>query len=266
MTRHAPPREWDAAAYHRLGNPQHAWGLKVLEHLPLTGDETVIDAGCGTGRLTAELLARLPRGHVIALDRSQNMLDLAAEYLTPRFGDRVSFRQADLQTYRDEGAADAVFSTATFHWVLDHPRLFENLHHTLRPGGRLCAQCGGGPNLARIHDRAAELQAREPFAPFFTTFTEPWEFADAETTRARLERAGFVEIETSVVEQPTTFASEQEFTDFITKVVFGVFLERLPDEALRASFIAPLVEQAKRDEPPLTLDYWRLNLRARRAR
>ncbi len=259
-----PAREWDGRAYHRLGKPQHAWGRKVLERLPLQGDETVIDAGCGTGRLTAELLERLPRGRVIALDRSPSMLEVARAELAPRFGDRVGFVLADLQEYVDPCAADAIFSTATFHWVLDHPRLFANLHATLRPGGRLVAQCGGGANLERIHARAAVLQGRPPFAPWFASFPDPWVFADDVVTRARLEAAGFVDVETGLSPEPTVFGSEEELRDFITKVVFGAHLERLPDEALRRAFIEPLVEAAKGDDPPLCLDYWRLNMAARR--
>src|SRR6266704_2621497 len=65
---------WDAGAYDRLSGPQYAWGQRVLDRLGLRGDETVLDAGCGTGRLTALLLVRLPHGKVIAVDKSEAML------------------------------------------------------------------------------------------------------------------------------------------------------------------------------------------------
>jgi len=110
-----PHLEWEAEAYHRLSDPQFSWGLRVLEDLELSGDEIVVDAGCGTGRLTAELLKRLPRGRVIAVDRSQNMLRAAGEYLRPLFGERVRFVRAGLQTLRLEESVDGIFSTATFH-------------------------------------------------------------------------------------------------------------------------------------------------------
>src|SRR5262245_42875064 len=160
----AAPREWDAAEYHRLGNPQLEWALRVLDRLPLHGDETVLDAGCGSGRVTEKLLERLPRGRVIAVDASNNMLDAAREYLAPHFGDRVRFVHADLQTLDLEQDADVVFSTATLHWVLDHDRLFPRLFAALAPGGRLHAQCGGGDNVLRIRERTAEILGRAPFA------------------------------------------------------------------------------------------------------
>src|SRR5436190_16047407 len=139
------PRDWDAATYDRVANPQTRWGTLVLDRLPLRGDETVLDAGCGSGRVTELLAERLPNGRVIALDASPSMVDEARRRLE-RFGDRVDFVVADLGrpfTLPDGILADAILSTATFHWVPDHAALFRNLAAVLRPGGRLVAQFGG---------------------------------------------------------------------------------------------------------------------------
>jgi len=157
------PREWNAREYHRLSTPHLDWGAAVLERLPLRGDETVLDAGCGTGKLTALLLDRLPRGHVVAMDRSSNMLAEAEAHLRPVYGDRVSFLEADLLDFSQREMYDAIFSTATFHWVLDHDDLFRRLHGALRPGGILVAQCGGGPNLQRLMDRYAAIAAEDAY-------------------------------------------------------------------------------------------------------
>ncbi len=156
----APPssRDWDADAYHRLSLPQTAWGTRVLASLELAGDETVVDAGCGTGKLTAALMARLPRGRAIAVDSSDDMLRVARHSLAS-FGDRVSFLHADISSLTLSAPCDVVFSTATFHWVKDHPRLFANVFDLLKSGGRLHAQCGGGDNLKGIHERAHTLMA-----------------------------------------------------------------------------------------------------------
>ena len=262
-----PQGDWDAATYHRISEPQVTWGRRVLARLPLRGDETVLDAGCGTGRLTAQLLERLPAGRVIAMDQSPAMLDAAREHLAPRFGDRVSFVRADLQELEDRPLAepvDAIFSTATFHWVLDHPRLFRGLYRALRPGGWLVAQCGGGPNIKLVRDRAAALMAAPEYAPHFAGWPGPWEFADDATTAARLRAAGFVEIETGLEATPIVQPGPEEYRAYLASVVFGAHLARLPDEAARARFVAALTAQAAGDDPPYLLDYWRLNLRARR--
>ncbi|MFL5957235.1 MAG: class I SAM-dependent methyltransferase, partial [Solirubrobacterales bacterium] len=77
------PREWDATTYDRVSTPQLEWGLRVLDRLPLRGDERVLDAGCGSGRVTARLAERLPRGHVVAVDASAAMVARAREALPP---------------------------------------------------------------------------------------------------------------------------------------------------------------------------------------
>ncbi|MDP8907552.1 MAG: methyltransferase domain-containing protein [Chloroflexota bacterium] len=257
-------REWDAASYHRVADPHVDWGRAVLDRLPLRGDETVIDAGCGTGRLTELLLERLPDGRVLAIDRSANMLAQAEAHLRPRFGDRVTYLQADLGLLDLDGVADGVFSTATFHWLPDHPRLFTSLFRALRPGGRLVAQCGGGPNIARLRERLAPLMASEPFAPYFAGWPGPWTFADAAETADRLHAAGFVDVATDVIPAPTTLPDEARYREFLATVVLGTHLDRLPDDASRERFLDPLVAAAVADDPPFTLDYWRLNLQGRR--
>ena len=257
-------REWNAASYHRVANPHVDWGRAVLDRLPLQGDETVIDAGCGTGRLTELLLERLPHGRVIAMDQSANMLDQARAHLEPRFGDRVSFRQVDLTELDARQVADAIFSTATFHWITDHARLFAALHRALKPGGWLVAQCGGGPNIAQLNRQAQLLLRQEPFTEHVGDWSGPWLFAQPDETALRLLDVGFVEIDTALVEAPVTLESEAAFREFLTTVVFGTHLGRLPTEELRADFIERLVRWSSAQVPPWHLDYWRLNITARR--
>ena len=255
-------RDWNAAEYHRVSDPQVAWGRVVLERLELRGDERVIDAGCGTGRLTKELAARVPRGAVVGLDASRQMLEQARAHLasapTP-----VRLVEASLPAVPIAGWADVVFSTATFHWVPDHPALFANLFRALRPGGVLHAQCGGAGNLARARQPAEELMRRPPFAPWFVNWQRAWEFAGAEETAARLKAAGFSEVQTSLEPAPVTFTDEQSYRAFVATVVFRLHLAALP-EALRPAFLDEIVNRLGPPSERFTLDYVRLNLRGRR--
>jgi trans-aconitate 2-methyltransferase len=252
VTRH----DWDAGAYHQVSSPQFGWGLRVLDRLALRGDERVLDAGCGTGRLTAALSARLLHGQVVAVDRSAAMLGEAARYLR---GSRVQLLRASADALPFHETFDVAFSTATFHWVLDHPRLFASLFGALRPGGLLHAQCGGGPNLARLRHRARTLLQGPPFADHLRGWQEPWHYADAETTAARLTEAGFTEVRASLEEAPVSFPDAASYESFVRTVCLRPYLSRLPPE-LDARFTEHLVSQAESDEPALTLDYWRLNL------
>lgn len=256
--------EWNAAAYTRLSDPQVIWGRAVLDRLPLQGSETVVDAGCGSGRLTALLLERLPTGRVLAVDRSATMLAEAAALLRPRFGGRVAFVQADLLDLHLPEPADALFSAATFHWILDHERLFARLFAALRPGGRLVAQCGGGPNLAELLRRVDAIATASPFAAAFAGWPGPWHFAWPEEMAVHLREAGFDDVETGLEEAPTTLPDAATYRDFLRNVILRAHLERLPDDAARDRLLDELTSRAAADPVPFHLDYWRLNLSGRR--
>jgi trans-aconitate 2-methyltransferase len=253
---------WDAKAYHQVSNPQFEWGKRVLSRLVLRGDETVIDVGCGTGRLTELLAERLPRGRVIASDRDAGMVAEARAHLA-RFGDRVDFLVVNALELPALDA-DAVFSTATFHWIPEHDALFRALHRALRPSGVLVAQCGGGKNLARVLGRLDKILREPEIAPYFAIVSEPWFYATAEDTAERLRRAGFVDVETSLEPAPTPFADREQFKRFCDRVILGQRLGPLTDPVLRASVVERIVEAAAHDDPPFVLDYERLNMQARR--
>ena len=257
-------KEWNAASYHRVAAPQTEWGQRVLARLTLRGDERVIDAGCGSGRLTADLTRMVPRGRVVAIDRSWNMLVTARANLRPEFGSQVSYVRVELPRLPFNGWADLVFSTATFHWVRDHDGLFAEIFRALTPGGRLFAQCGGGPNLAAARSLAEEVMHREPFAACFRDWTGVWEFSSAEQAATRLHNAGFVDIDTNLEAAPTTLADEASYREFVTTVIYNQHLARLPEGALRLQFIDEIAKRAAQQNPPFTLDYWRLNIQAGR--
>jgi trans-aconitate methyltransferase len=259
-----PAREWNAEAYHRVSSPQTSWGRRVLERLSVQGDERVIDAGCGTGRLTGELMTRLPRGRLIAVDRSWNMLLTARANLRPDFGRRISYVRVELPWLPFHEWADVVFSTATFHWVRDHDTLFRQILQALRSGGRLFAQCGGGPNLRQAHGLAENVMRCEPFAAYFRDWTGVWEFSTAEDAARRMLDAGFGDISASLEPAPTTLADESSYREFVATVIYNPHLERLPAGPLRLRFMDEVTTRAAQQDPPYTLDYWRLNLAGRR--
>jgi trans-aconitate 2-methyltransferase len=241
---------WDAARYDRVADPQAAWGAAVLDRLPLSGDERVLDAGCGTGRVTELLLGRLPRGRVIALDASADMLAEAGRRLA-RFGEQVSFVEADLgrPLPLPPASVDAVLSTATFHWVPDHDALFRNLAAVLRSGGRLVAQCGGAGNIATLETVVASLGLDRG----------PHHFATPEDTRRRLEAAGFRDVDAWLHEEPTAFEPGEPYEAFLETVCLRHVFDGRPAEERRR-----LVREIAERMPGPVLDYVRLNIVATR--
>lgn len=258
--------EWNAQAYNRLNNPMQTWGEAIVARLDLGGDECALDLGCGSGRLTEFLLGRLPRGRVIAIDRSANMLDSARQLLEPRFAGRVEYVQASLDAIEFDQVADLAFSNAAFHWVPDHPRLLAAIFRALKPGAWLVAQCGAEPNIARLRARASEIMRSEVFRPYFDGWPGPWEFASPHLMAQRLAMAGFSDIETDMFEAPVQLSSAEQTRDYFQNVIFGTHLARLPetDHGLRDVFLDRLTEASAQDDPPFRQDYWRLNVRARR--
>jgi trans-aconitate 2-methyltransferase len=265
--------DWDAERYHRVSNPQLEWGRRVLRRLGPEPGDRILDIGCGTGRLTAELVAAMGEGTVVAIDRSESMIrQAAAQELEPPGPHRVNDDRAGVRVYfvRADGAAlpfvdvfDAVLSTATFHWILDHNQLFSSIYRALAPGGRLVAQCGGGANLGRLLERAGTLAASPARARYFHGWRGPWEFADVPTTIARLDAAGFTAIDVTLESAPVTFPDRASFREFVSCVCLRDHLTRLPADD-RPPFLDALAVQAADDDPPFTLDYWRLNLAARK--
>jgi trans-aconitate methyltransferase len=244
---------WDAELYERNSDPQLTWGLEVIDRLTLRGDETVLDAGCGSGGLTRALVERLPRGRVVAVDGAPSMVERARATL----GDAAEVRLADLAELDLREPVDAVFSNAVFHWIPDRERLFTRLFAALRAGGRLEAQCGGRGNNARFGRVAAGVSSEAPFAPHLEGRGSPWRFDDAETAADALREAGFEEVEAWLEERDVDPADGR---GFLRGSCLPPFLERLP-EGLHEQFTDRLVAELGE---PLHLDYVRLNLSARR--
>jgi trans-aconitate 2-methyltransferase len=247
------PRDWDAATYDRVSTPQVQQALEVLERVSLRGDETVLDAGCGSGRVTQILEEHLPDGKVIAVDASPSMVEKAREALRPNAEVFVcELTELDLHE-----AADLVFSTAVFHWIPDHDTLFKRLYAALKPGGRLVAQCGGAGNIDNFHGVVHDVADEAPFDAYIGAWEGPWNYAGPSETGARLAAAGFTDAECWLQDWPV---SPDEPEEFIRVVCLGHHLERLPEE-LRPRFVERVFERAPK---PLTLDYIRLNIDARR--
>src|SRR4051794_28710827 len=240
---------WDAGTYDRSSAPQQAWAADVLGRLEgIAPDATVLDVGCGTGRVTEALLDLVPRGRVLAFDASAEMVELARR----RLGDRAGIWRQDVLELDLDAPVDAIVSNAVLHWVPDHDRLWARLAAALRDGGRLEVQCGGRGKVARgrevIDAVAAEL------APGAARWS-PWVFAGPEETAERLGQAGFRDVRCWLTERPT---HPEDVDAFVRTSILPAHLARLAQER-REPFAVAVVARVE-----LPLDYVRLNVSAYR--
>jgi trans-aconitate 2-methyltransferase len=238
---------WDARTYDSSSEPQQAWASEVLARIEgIAPDATVLDVGCGTGRVTEALLELVPRGRVLALDASADMVELARG----RLGDRAEVWCQDVLDLDLDEPVDAIVSTAALHWVTDHDRLWMRLARALRPAGRLEVQCGGQGNIDRVREVIEEV-ARD-VAPELVGWS-PWVFAGPEETERRMQRAGFTAIRCWLRERPT---NPEDVDAFVRTSILPAHLARLPAER-REPFAAAVVARVR-----LPLDYVRLNVSA----
>jgi trans-aconitate 2-methyltransferase len=246
-----PVREWDGTSYDRISQTMEALGLDVLARLAPAGDEVVLDAGCGSGRITQALIERLPRGRVIAVDESASMVAAARK----RLGPDADVRVGDLLELELDEPVDAILSTATFHWIADHPRLFARLRRALAPGGRLVAQCGGEGNIDVLRGKAREVLAHEPYARHFIDWRAPWNYAGAHKTRERLLAAGFAAADCWLTPAPR---QPEQPREFLATIVLGPHVQQLPEQ-LRERFMDDVLAVLGE---PVVIDYVRLNIDA----
>lgn len=249
------PADWEAGKYSRVATPQREWSGAVLDRLELNGDETVLDAGCGSGNVTEDLLARLPRGRVIGVDGSPSMVEEA----TARLGNdrRTSFICQNLAGLKLEEQVDHVFSNATFHWIDDHDLLFRSLAAATRPGGSLVAQCGGRGNVAAVISALRVVNREEPFADIFGENADPWNFAGPEETEIRLIEAGYEDAECWLEER---IAHPEDPRGFFEASFLAPAREVLEPGQLSEYTDRLLAEMGH----PTSFEYVRLNMTAKR--
>jgi trans-aconitate 2-methyltransferase len=246
-------KDWDAATYQRISLPHEEWATALLARLAPAGDETVLDAGCGTGRVTRMLVEALPEGRVVAVDGSPAMVAEVRKVIRPTDEAFV----ADLTELELDEPVDAVISSAVFHWIPDHPKLFARMRAALREGGRIEAQCGGEGNIEAFRIGSEEVAGREPYAAHLTAgnFEAPWYYADIEETEERLRAAGFDQVKVSLQPWEVTPPDPRAF---MRTLILKPYVEAMP-EKLAGPFMDDVLAVVGE---PLTIRYIRLNISA----
>lgn len=224
--------EWDAKAYHESSDMQYDIALELLQKIEIKEDQCIIDAGCGSGRVTARILERLPRGKVIGVDLSINMLNAAREYVIPSPGQQVEFMHANLQNFSLPATADGIFSSMAMHFILDHGLMMKNLANTLRPGGWLALQFGINPMENGPFKKLQELVTAPKYAQYLNHDMPPMHEASVEASEQDLLQAGLTKV---TVESISLNMSHRQIESMKRFFKNNLFAEKLPAE-LREEF------------------------------
>lgn len=239
------PHEWDAAAYDALPLPHVGWGQRVLDRMRLTGDERVLDAGCGTGRDGAALLERWPDVRLVGIDGSTRMIEQART----RLGDRAELLVADLtEPLPLTEPVDAVMSVAAFHWIGDHDRLFGNLAAVMRPGARMTTDCGGEGQLTVMGAALRAVTGQDKYGTAFKGIDE---------TRTSLEGAGFDVEDVRLRADPYRIEDPELMEAYLATVNLSSYLADLPEVEHR-----PFVRRVREAMAEPVIDYVRLEIDA----
>jgi trans-aconitate methyltransferase len=142
--------QWNAEGYHKNSLEQQKWGLELLDKIALSGNERVLDVGCGDGKLTAEIVRRVPNGSVPGIDKSEDMIHFARERYQPEVFPNLTFMLLDARELDFNQEFDIAFSNAALHWIEDHPSVLHKIRGSLKAGGRVIAQMGGKGNASGI--------------------------------------------------------------------------------------------------------------------
>ncbi len=251
---------WNAEVYERIGKPMRRWAQAVIDDLHLSGDETVLDAGCGSGSVTFDLLEKLPRGKIYALDASQEMIDSLTKQLAERDETRVHPLRASLTDLTLPEQVDRIFSNAVFHWIPDDDALFGALYRACKPGGQLRAQCGGFGNNNHVLESVAIVRQQERFAKHLAGFTDSKKYRTPEEATAALERAGWRDVRARLHDQPVPFEDPEEAALYVRTILLRDHIARLPEDEGVAYSQAVVAETVQRYGTPYVADYVRLDL------
>lgn len=255
---------WDAEVYERIGRPMRRWAQRVIEDLALRGDETVLDAGCGSGSVTFDLLEKLPHGKIYAVDASAEMVESLAKQVAERGIRNVMPMQASLTDFTLPEPVDCVFSNAVFHWIPDDAALFGCLYRAAKPGGRLRAQCGGFGNNAEVLASVAKIRQDARFAQYLDGFADSKKYRTEAQATASLEAAGWRDVRARLWPERVPFDDPAEGALYVKTILLRDHIARLPAELGDTYARAVVDETIARRGAPYAADYVRLDLWATR--
>jgi len=234
--------EWNAADYAANSAVQQSWAREILARLKLRGDERILDVGCGDGKVTAEIARAVPRGAVLGVDASPEMIAFAQNSFTPRKHPNLKFQVSDARQLKSlPGQFDLLFSNAALHWVDDHEAVLCGAAAVLKPGGRLVISCGGKGNAHDVFLALRPEMRLKRWREFFRQMPMPYFFHAPANYEKWLPKAGFNIQRLELAPKDATYAGADGFATWL-RATWLPFVQRVPEE-IREEFIAQATQR-----------------------
>jgi trans-aconitate 2-methyltransferase len=239
--------QWNAVDYAQSSSVQQQWARELIRKLNLKGNETVLDLGSGDGKVTAEIAAHLPKGFVVGIDSSEDMIRLSQRLFSANTFSNLRFQYADASNLPFENEFDIVFSNATLHWILDHQPVLHGIFASLKQGGRVLLQMGGRGNAGDVMDALKIMTEREEWRKFFDGFSFSYGFYEPEEYRLWLREAGLEVQRIELIPKDAVHQGRSSFESWI-RTTWLPYTQQVPEEK-KELFISQLTDDYLRLYP-----------------
>ena len=233
--------KWDPADYEKSSSAQYRWAMDLVSRLHLRGNEKVLDIGCGDGKITAQLASRLPRGEVLGIDLSRDMVDFARYKYTTATHSNLAFQWGDAKKLDFNEEFDLVVSFACLHWVKDHLPVLKGIRQSLVPSGRVLLQFGGKGNAEELLTITEDMNREDKWSGYYMGFSFPYHFYGPDEYRSWLKQAGLKTRRVDLVPKDMIHEGKKGLEGIIRNTWLP-YTERLP-EKLRPQFVSEIADR-----------------------
>jgi trans-aconitate 2-methyltransferase len=246
-------QKWNAEDYAKSSSAQLQWAQELVSKLALQGCESVLDIGCGDGKISAQLSIAVKNGNVLGIDLSEDMIRLAFEQFPSAKYPNLSFLQMDATDIRLSERFDIAFSTAVLHWVKDHITVLRGVHACLKSGGKILFQMGGRGNATEVFSAIEKVLQHPRWQQYYEDFTPPYHFYGQGEYEAWLSESVFRPERVELVLKDMQHQGTDGFKGWLRTTWFP-YTDRLPVE-LRDAFLTEVVDAYTVTHPIDTLGH-----------
>ncbi len=234
------PYKWNAKDYAKNSLGQFKWAQELIAKLDLQGSESVLDIGCGDGKITYRLAEAVKNGNVLGIDQSEEMIRIAIEQFPPARYPNLSFLRMNATDIRLSQKFDVAFSNATLHWVKDQVAVLRGVRKCLKSGGKILFQMGGCGNAADVFVAIQEMLQHKRWVSYYEGFIPPYHFYGPDEYEGWLLETGFRPVRVDLLPKDMQHHGAERFKGWLRTTWFP-YTDRLPVE-LRDAFLSELVE------------------------